>query len=130
MKKILFLAFILIFSISCSNLFKRTVQLPVTKTPESINEWAVLKLQNNRMREEPTEEGKAVTYIPLGKIVKVLKKDKNLTKFENNENYWFFVDYNGEKGWLFGAYIDIYNDYNGAFKRSEEILLNISRKKN
>jgi hypothetical protein len=125
MKKAIYFFLLLTIIFSCKFIGckkKPDIDLPITKMPLDSNEWAVAKFQYSRLREEPQEDSKIVNYIPLGKVIKVLKKDNNVTKFENVQNYWYYIDYNGEKGWIFGTFLEIYNDYNQAFQKSNEIL--------
>ena len=91
------------------------IDLPETKIPRAINQWAINKY--------PFIESKIVYYLPIGAIIKVLKKDSELSSFDNEKNYWYNIDYEGETGWIFGSFIEVFNTYEEALKRSEEIVL-------
>ena len=121
-----FILFILISSCKnneASNKNDWQIDLPVTKIPQAINQWAINKYPFIKLRMEPTEESKIVYYLPIGAIIKVLKKDSELSSFDNEKNYWYNIDYEGETGWIFGSFIEVFNTYEEALKRSEEIVL-------
>lgn len=121
--------FLLLSGCRCGGANKRdwVIELPETKKPTDLYQWAVIRFQYSRLREEPKEDSKIINYLPEGVLINIIKKDPALTTFDNNNGYWFYIDYEGEKGWIFETYIEIFNSYNEAFKRSEEIIL--SRKK-
>lgn len=128
MKKKLFLVFILfvMFS-SCKNKDSKEsnwiIELPETKNPTNLYQWAIVKYELSRLRDEPEEDSKIVNYLPEGVIISIIKKKDELTKFNNKNGHWFYIDYEGEKGWIFESFIEIFNSYDEALKRSEEIIL-------
>lgn len=99
------------------------IDLPETKIPQNISQWAINKYPFIKLRMEPTEESKIIYYLPIGAIIKIIKKDGELSSFDNENNYWYNIDYEGETGWIFGSFIEIFNSYEEALKRSEEIIL-------
>ena len=122
---ILFILIMLFPSCKCKKIKgdNWTIELPETKNPVNMNQWAVTKYSYIRLREKAVPESKIINYIPHGKILSVIKKENKIRSFNNKKDYWYFVDYDGEKGWLFGSFIEIYNNYDMAEKRCEEILL-------
>jgi hypothetical protein len=106
------------------------IELPETKNPSNLSQWAIIKYQFSRLREVPQDESKIINYLPEGVIVSIIKKQDKLTKFNNKKGHWFYVDYEGEKGWVFESFIEIFNSYDEALKRSEEIILGNKEKEN
>jgi hypothetical protein len=125
MQKILLIILILLsFSLlSCDKRGRQTlITLPQTITPSELNQWGVTKYASLKLRIDPLEEAEVRNHLPLGAIVEILKKDKEMKNFENSINYWYYVDYKSETGWIFGSYFEIFNTYEEAEKKSEEIL--------
>jgi hypothetical protein len=122
----IFIVIIIIFSfsfISCDKNNKRVIiNLPQTVTPVELNQWGVTKYASLSLRVDPVEEAVVKSHLPLGAIIEILKKDKELKNFENTANYWYFIDFKSENGWIFGSYIELFNTYDEAEKKSEEIL--------
>jgi hypothetical protein len=99
------------------------IELPETKIPENLNQWAICKYPYIRLRQDPREKSKIIYYLPIGALIKILQVDNELTTFANEDNYWYYIDYEGEKGWIFGSFIEIFTNYDEALNKSEEIIL-------
>jgi len=125
-KKIIYIFVVLIIFVSCKDKEIITknweISLPLTNTPLDLNQWGVTKYSSLKLRNSPIEESTIVNHLPLGAVVEVIKKEKEIKNFENTLDYWYFIDYEGENGWIFGSYLEIFNTYDEAIKRSEEIL--------
>lgn len=125
MKKLLIFTFLLLI-LSCKNNDPANkwwkIELPLTETPVDLNQWGVTKYNSLKLREFPQEEAAVIRNLPLGAIVEVIKKDKLLKNFDNANDYWYFVDYKSESGWIFGLYLDIFNTFEESEKKSEEVL--------
>jgi len=94
-------------------------------SPKELNQWAITKFDALKLRETPEEDSTIINHLPLCSVLEVIKKDNNLKEFSNIKDYWYFVNYKGEKGWIFGYYLEIFNSYEEAVKRSEAILFGI-----
>lgn len=105
------------------------IELPETKPPETIKQWGVLLFENLILRDQADEYATKTHFFrenEKGSIVEIIKRSDKLSNFEGTIDYWYYVDYEGELGWIHGQYIHIYNNYDQAVKRSEQILFNIS----
>jgi hypothetical protein len=121
MRNLFFIIIIIILLFSCkNNNFK--FDLPQTETPSEFNQWGVTIYDQLKLRNSPNEESETVKYLPLGAIIEILKKDKELKNFENANDYWYYINYKGEEGWIFGIYIQIFNTYDESEKKSEIII--------
>lgn len=98
------------------------IDLPATKSHADLNQWGVIKYGSIKLRNEPYEDTKILNYLRLGTIVEVIKKDNKLVIFDGDKNYWYYIIYEGEKGWVFGTFIEIYNNYQKAIRASEKLL--------
>ena len=117
---------VLLFILECKCDDKKDewiIELPETKNPTNINQWAVIKYSSIKLRQEPVAKAKIINYMPLGMIVKILKKNNQLKNFNNDIDYWYYIDFEGEKGWVFGSFLEVFNNYEEAEKRCEKMIL-------
>lgn len=125
MKKVLYILCLFIL-FSCAKkeneIISYEIILPQTNTPLDMNQWGVTKFGLLKLRLEPKEDAEIINHLPLGALLEIIKKDKDLKTFDNMPNYWYYIDFKGETGWIFGYYLDIYNTEEEAIKRSEEVL--------
>jgi uncharacterized protein YgiM (DUF1202 family) len=62
-----------------------------------------------RVRQEPSNQATVLSHIRLGAIVEVLTKSDKEESLENESGFWYRIDYQGLKGWVFGTYIEIFD---------------------
>ena len=62
-----------------------------------------------RVREEPSNTAVVLSHVRLAALVEVLTKSDKTDTVERETNYWYRVDYQGLKGWVFGSYIEIFD---------------------
>jgi hypothetical protein len=46
-----------------------------------------------------------IMTVPNKSVVKIVDIDKNLIIIDDIQNNWYFINYNGTTGWLFGGYL-------------------------
>ena len=63
-----------------------------------------------------------INHLPLGSLVEIIKKENTIKDFDNKFGYWYYIDYKGEVGWIFGTYLETFNTKEEAIKRSEQLL--------
>ena len=98
------------------------IDLSETRTPSANNQWAITKFDLLKLREIPEEESNIINHLPLGSVIEIIRKENSIKVFDNVKDYWYFIDYKGEVGWIFGSYLEIFNAQEEAIKRSEQIL--------
>ncbi len=113
MKNKLLLSLIILSAFSLSACRKdieiKNVELPVTRAITKKSNFALITSSHLRLRTEPTISSKAVTILWKGYILEILRKSDIRDFVEGKENYWYLINYDGLKGWVFGSYIDIYS---------------------
>ena len=57
---------------------------------------------------------KTLCYMDKGTIVNILGRDKERVHVDEFDYYWYNVEYNRIKGWVFGAYLDVYGSVEDA----------------
>ncbi|MFN8258753.1 MAG: hypothetical protein U0W24_23900 [Bacteroidales bacterium] len=48
----------------------------------------------------------SIASINSGTVLKIISKG-NFGSFDNNQDYWYYVDYKDTKGWIFGSYTSL-----------------------
>jgi hypothetical protein len=71
-----------------------------------------------RIREEPSNKSAVLSHIRMGAVIEVIAKSDKEDTVENEVSYWFRVNYEGLKGWVFGSYIAIFDSRAKADKYS------------
>jgi uncharacterized protein YgiM (DUF1202 family) len=69
----------------------------------------VVKSPLLRVREEPSNSAVVLSHVRMSSLVEVLTKSDKMDTVERESNYWYRVDYQGLKGWVFGSYIEIFD---------------------
>lgn len=90
------------------------VILPPTPVLSIRSTWAVVKSPLLRVREEPSNQATVLSHIRMGAIVEVLTKSDKEETLESESAFWYRVDYQGLKGWVFGIYIEIFDSRSKA----------------
>ncbi len=96
----------------------KNIDLPATRAITKKSNFAVISSSHLRLRTEPTINSKAVTILWKGYILEILRKSDIRDFVEGKENYWYLINYDGLKGWVFGSYIDIYSSREKAVAAS------------
>jgi uncharacterized protein YgiM (DUF1202 family) len=90
------------------------VSLPPTPVLSIRSTWAVVKSPLLRVREEPTNQSVVLSHIRMGAVIEVLTKSDKEETVENEPAFWYRIDYQGLKGWVFGTYIEIFDSRSKA----------------
>jgi len=85
------------------------VSLPPTPVLSIRSTWAVVKSPLLRVRDQPTGQATVLAHVRMGAVVEVVNKSDKEDTIENETSYWYHVNYEGLKGWVFGSYISIFD---------------------
>jgi hypothetical protein len=85
------------------------VALPPTPVLSIRSTWAVVKSPLLRVRESSSSQATVLSHIRMGAVMEVLTKSDKEDTVEEDTAYWYRVDYQGLKGWVFGSYIEIFD---------------------
>jgi uncharacterized protein YgiM (DUF1202 family) len=127
MYKLLFLTLI-IFTLlipggSCKkNPDQETITLPPTSVLSIRSTWGVVTSNFLRLRERPSKQSRMLTGIPRGMIVEIVSKTEEKVTIEDKNDYWYHVVFNGNRGWVFGAYVLIFNSQKDAKVYAQGLL--------
>ena len=98
-----------------------TVELPPTQVLEQKTNYAVIASSHLRLRTEPSVKSKAVTTLWQGYILEIVSKSSKMDSVEGSDNYWYQINYDGLKGWVFGSYIILAPSYEKAKEESQKL---------
>ncbi len=84
------------------------LELPPTQVLEQNTNFAVITSSHLRLRTEPSVKAKAITTLWKGYVLEVVSKSSKKETVEDQENYWYQINYDGLQGWIFGAYIKVF----------------------
>lgn len=122
MKRSIFLSVIAILFFLCSCKARQAENTIVldknTFTPASSsfstiknNLIGIVTVNRLRLRSSNDVYAKTIRYLDQGEMLNIIAKDEKRIRINNMEDYWYQVDFNGTKGWIFGYYLEIYSDY-------------------
>jgi uncharacterized protein YgiM (DUF1202 family) len=97
------------------------VTLPPTPVLSIRSTWAVVKSPLLRVREEPSSQATVLSHIRMGAVMEVLTRADKEETVENETAYWYRIDYQGLKGWVFGSYIELFDSRSKAEKFSSTL---------
>jgi len=126
---ILFL-FLLLSCLRNNNLTTEEIILPPTVIPAELNQWGVVKYDYMRLREEPSDSND-IKYdiLRVSSVVEIIIKGQEVKTLNNVSDYWYYIDYEKKRGWIFGQFLEIYNSYEESAKRSDKIFLEYIKNK-
>ena len=117
--------FVMIVTLSITGCSKENdipdIELPPTSILTAQGSWGVVTSTHLRLREGPSLDNGAITTLWRGSVVEIFTRTDTPEVIENEEDYWYQVNYGGLTGWVFGAYLDRFNSREGADKLSREI---------
>jgi len=100
---------VLVMSCNKSSGSERVV-LPPTPVLSIRSTWAVVKSPLLRVRDQPSSQATVLAHIRMGVVVEVISKSEKEDTVENETSYWYRVNDEGLKGWVFGSYISIFDN--------------------
>jgi hypothetical protein len=67
-----------------------------------------------RMRERPNQESNLLRGLTRGMVVEIITKSPEPDIVENETSYWYNINIDGFRGWVFGAYLKIFDSRSAA----------------
>lgn len=81
------------------------VSFPTTPVLSVRSTWAVVISPLLRVREKPDSRSPVLQHIRQGAVVEVIGTSDREDEIEGQQDYWYRINYDGLKGWVFGAYL-------------------------
>jgi len=115
MDKIRYLLFLILLSltlltimVSCQRQVEpEKITLPPTPVLSIRSSWAVVKSPFLRVREEPFTDAKILTHVRRGAVLEIISHTERKETLENDSSYWYNINYEGLRGWVFGSNIEV-----------------------
>ena len=90
------------------------VSLPPTPVLSIRSTWAVVKSPLLRVRDLPSGQATVLAHVRMGAVVEVIGKSDKQDTVENDTAFWYRVNFEGLKGWVFGSYIEVFDSRSKA----------------
>jgi len=85
------------------------VEFPTTPVLTVRSTWAVVVSPLLRVREQPDSRSTVLQHIRQGVVVEVIGKSDREDEIEGQQDYWYRINYEGLKGWVFGPYLAMFD---------------------
>ena len=85
------------------------IELPPAPLVSENESWAVIESSYLRLRERPEAESRLVTTLWRGYVLEIISRSPNKVFMDNEEDYWYQVNYDGLQGWVFGSYLVVFD---------------------
>ena len=97
------------------------IPLPATPVFTIRTEWGVITSHFLRLRKNPDSKTRILAHLRRGTIVEIMTKSTKRETIERQNSYWYQINYNGLKGWIFGGYLKEFNSKNAALEYAKEL---------
>jgi hypothetical protein len=125
MKKIIYSILIIascVLILSCAkNEVPDTIVLPDASVLSVQASWGVVTSNYLRLREKASVESGALTGLTKGTVVSLETTTDRKETIDNLTSFWYRVNIDGIHGWVFGAYLEVFNNEADAEKRAAEL---------
>jgi len=88
--------------------------LPTTPVLSIRSTWAVVRSPLLRVRAEPSNKSEVLSHIRTGVVMEIIARSDSEDTVENEVAYWYRINYDGLKGWVFGPYLEIFDSRSQA----------------
>ncbi|MBI5206377.1 MAG: SH3 domain-containing protein [Candidatus Firestonebacteria bacterium] len=99
-KKIFFTAVIIITLVMC----QLVLALENNTKPQELTLIGLVTENGIRVRQDKTISSKVIGNVFKGEKITIYERSKEKEKIQEMEDYWYKIDYKGEKGWLYGYF--------------------------
>lgn len=96
------------------------IELPATPVLTVRSNWAVVNSSHLRLREKATIQSRAITTLWQNNVLEIISRDEAQQEVEGKSGYWYKVAYDGLQGWVFGAYLQLYESESEARRAAQK----------
>jgi len=119
MKKILYILFIICLAAFLTGCEQKEesfedIELPPAPLVSESENWAVIESSYLRLRERPEAESRLVTTLWRGYVLEVISRSPEKVIMDDEEDFWYQVNYDGLQGWVFGSYLVVHDSREAA----------------
>ena len=100
----------------------QTIKLPPTPILTLPENWALVNSPQLRLREGPSISTPALITLWKGYVIEVIKRNEQPETIGDHTDYWYYINYKGLRGWVYGQYLIMYDSRQRAEQASKELL--------
>jgi hypothetical protein len=97
------------------------VELPPTPVLTLRSNWAVVRSPFLRVRQEPLPKAEILAHLRRGTVLEVISKTETRETVDDATDFWYQVNYEGLRGWVFGSSIEITDSRTRAENYAREL---------
>lgn len=98
-----------------------TIALPATPLTSVPSQWGVVNSPQLRVRSGPGTSFKAIYTLWRGYEVQIVDRARRQESVSGTNAYWYYVDYRGLRGWVYGDYLTLYDSRDRADQAAKEL---------
>jgi hypothetical protein len=83
------------------------INLPPTPVLSIRSSWGVVRSDILRIRDEPFTKASTLTHLRRGSVLEILSRTDKKESVDERSDYWYQVSFEGVRGWVFGAYLEV-----------------------
>jgi hypothetical protein len=83
------------------------ILLPPTPVLSIRSSWGVVRSDLLRIRAEPFTKAGTLTHLRRGSVLEILSRTEKKENVDERSDYWYQVSFEGVRGWVFGAYLEV-----------------------
>lgn len=114
---------IILFANSCEKQEETLgdIVLPPAPLVSESENWAVIDAPYLRLRERSEIESRLITTLWKGYVLKVKSRSPEQVIVDGQQDYWYQVSYDGLQGWVFGSYLEVFDNLEAAEKQARAV---------
>ncbi len=97
------------------------IVFPATPVLTIRSTWAVVKSPLLRVRVEASNKSQVLAHVRMGVVVEVIARSDKEETVEGETAFWYRVNYEGLKGWVFGSYLEVFDSRSKAETFAEKL---------
>jgi hypothetical protein len=97
------------------------VELPPTPVLSLRSDWAVVRSPFLRVRQEPLPRSEILAHLRRGTVLEIISKTETRETIDEAADFWYQVNYEGLRGWVFGSFIEVTDSRSKAENYAREL---------
>jgi hypothetical protein len=90
------------------------IDLPPTPVLTRQSNWVVVSSSYVRVRKEPNTSAEAIAHLRHRSVAEIVTRTPFPEMLDGRSDYWYQVQAEGVRGWIFGSFIELHDSKAGA----------------
>ena len=86
----------------------RQLTLPPTSVISTSERYGIIAADSLRVRAQPSVRAEVLAHFRRGEVVQVVERGEHQERVAGNLAYWFEVNHQGVRGWVFGSHLELF----------------------